>query len=85
MVVPGSFCYIKKSRNDSESIFQKGIMREMLKLGYGMLRLPKLPGSKHIDLETSIPLIDLAMEQGVNYMALIFSWGHRKRLTHQKM
>ncbi|MBR0153865.1 MAG: aldo/keto reductase [Lachnospiraceae bacterium] len=49
----------------------------MKKLGFGLLRLPKKADGKTIDLEASIPLIDLAMAHGVNYFdtAYIYNEG----------
>ena len=49
----------------------------MKKLGFGLLRLPKKADGKTIDLEASIPLIDLAMSHGVNYFdtAYIYNEG----------
>ena len=36
-------------------------------LGFGLMRLPKLPGSQKIDYPKAEEMIDLAMQAGVNY------------------
>ena len=46
----------------------------MKKLGFGLLRLPKLAGSSHIDLEASIPMIDLAISHGVTYFDTAYTY-----------
>ena len=36
-------------------------------LGFGLMRLPKLPGSQKVDYATATQMIELAMQAGVNY------------------
>ena len=44
-----------------------GLNDKISLLGFGLMRLPKLPGSQKIDYPKAEEMIDLAMQAGVNY------------------
>ncbi|MDC7221795.1 MAG: aldo/keto reductase [Spirochaetales bacterium] len=52
----------------------KNIPLELPRLGYGMMRLPTLEGSKIIDREKALPLVDRAMEAGINYFDTAYTY-----------
>ncbi|MDC7224533.1 MAG: aldo/keto reductase [Spirochaetales bacterium] len=52
----------------------KKIPLDLPRLGYGTMRMPTLEDGKTIDREKALPLIDRAMEMGINYFDTAFPY-----------